>query len=158
MKYSPRRMGYRTWFYAAFVCAYACCLSSGTSPRGPDRGPVGSRSWARRRGRSSCSASRVPCRDPVPGCGPDADGSRRSVCRMACGLKNGCRSSWIGHSRPPACVLSLSSHVHCWRRMSVSADAEVFSLALCLCPDNDLGSCCGWPSPRTGTVWSVASF
>lgn len=43
--YSPRRMGYRTLFYAAFFCAYACCLSSGTihPARDPSRGLVGSR-------------------------------------------------------------------------------------------------------------------
>lgn len=43
--YSPRRMGYRTLFYAAFFCAYACCLSYGTilPARVPSRGLVGSR-------------------------------------------------------------------------------------------------------------------
>lgn len=43
--YSPRRMGYRTLFYAAFFCAYACCLSSGTiqPARVPSHGLVGSR-------------------------------------------------------------------------------------------------------------------
>lgn len=162
LKYSPRRMRYRTWFYAAFVCAYACCLSSGMSPRGPGRVPGESRSWARRRESSSCSASGDPCFDPcpVPCCGPSAGSSRRSVCRMACGLKNGCRSSWIWHSRCPVCVLSLSSHVHCWKNRLESGDVEVFFLDLCLCPALyiDLGSCCGWPSPRTDTAWSVASF
>lgn len=38
-------MGYRTLFYAAFFCAYACCLSSGTTlpVRDPSHGLVGSR-------------------------------------------------------------------------------------------------------------------
>lgn len=50
--YSPRRMGYRTWFYAAFVCAYACCLSAGTTlpARAPWRARVCSRTcsgWSR---------------------------------------------------------------------------------------------------------------
>lgn len=46
--YSPRRIGYRTWFYAAFVCAYACCLSSGRTFPALSHGRVGSRtSWGR---------------------------------------------------------------------------------------------------------------
>jgi hypothetical protein len=92
--YSPTRMGYRTWFYAAFVCAYACCSSFGMTPPVPFHDPAGSRTCSvtgqvRSNYRMLLLHVPFPCfRDLclVRGSGPGADSPHSSVGRTACGL------------------------------------------------------------------------
>lgn len=94
-QYSPRTMGYRTWFYVAFVCAYACFPCGDRTGRVRcGRAPSGSRS---RRGRSlvrsSCPLPRVlRARGPGLDCAPLVGSLHSSVDRTAAGLRSGCRS------------------------------------------------------------------
>lgn len=176
--YSPRRMGYRTWFYAAFVCAYACCLSAGTTRpvRAPFRGHVGSR--------TCLGGSRVDSNFQLLHVAPflchglDLD-SDPSVCiprsifgQMAGAPWNDCHSydSLSVQSFLPVCVhvpfcpgldlclgLGLCLDLclcHCWRSKKAIFCAGVF--ALCLC--NGLGSCFDYLCLKTSTVLCEASF
>lgn len=100
--YSPRRMGYRTLFYAAFVCAYACCLSAGTTRPvlAPSRGRAGSRTClGRSRGDSNFQLLRVDpflCRGLDLGSDPSVCIPRSTFVRRAGAPKSDCRSSdWI---------------------------------------------------------------
>lgn len=101
--YSPRRIGYRTLFYAAFVCAYACCPSAGrTHPaHAPSRGHVGSRTClARSRvGSKSRAVLRVDpflCRVPDLGWDPSACSLRSIFCQMSAARPSDCQSSdWM---------------------------------------------------------------
>lgn len=94
-QYSPRTMGYRTWFYVAFVCAYACCPCADRTDRARcGRAPADSRScWARSLVRSSCQLPK-PLRAHGPGldCVPRAGNLHSSADRMAADLQSGCRS------------------------------------------------------------------
>lgn len=110
--YSPRRMGYRTWFYAAFVCAYACCLSAGTTRpvHAPFRGRVGSRTClGRSRVDSNFQLLRVApflCRGLGLGSDPSVWIPRSIFGRMAGAPLSDCHScdSVSVHNFLPVCV------------------------------------------------------
>lgn len=125
--YSPRRMGYRTWFYAAFVCAYACCLSADTThpvrAPSPSRGHVCSRTClGRSRVDSNFQLLHVApflCRGLDLGSDPSVCIPRSIFGQMAVVPWSDCHSydSLSVHSFLPVCVpvpfcLGLC---HCWR-------------------------------------------
>lgn len=163
--YSPRRMGYRTWFYAAFVCAYACCLSAGTTP---SRGHVGSRTClGRSRVDSNFQRLRAApflCRGLDLGSDPSAGIPRSIFGQMAVAPLSDCHSydSLSVQSFLPVCVpvpvpvcLGLGLCLaHCWRSKKVIFCAGVFVLCLC----SGLGSCFDCLCPKTSTVLCEASF
>lgn len=106
--YSPRKMGYRTWFYAAFVCAYACCLFVGkTHPvRAPSLGHVGSRTHlGRSRVYNNFQQLHVApflCHGLDLGSDPSACIPRSTFCQMADVPLNDCQSyDWIREHRHP---------------------------------------------------------
>ena len=82
-------MGYRTWFYAACVCAYAGCLSVGMRPRAPVRGHGGSRSGALQRGRRSGPVSDGHVHGGDACCGSVAGSGQHRVWQMRGGMGNG---------------------------------------------------------------------
>lgn len=83
------RTRYRTWFYASFVCAYACYPSGHTSSLAPGSAPSGGRAGSRRAaGRSRCACRSCRRRLPLavaPGCRRGVDSPRRSAARTSCG-------------------------------------------------------------------------
>lgn len=100
--YSPRRMGYRTLFYAAFVCAYACCLSAGkTHPvHAPSHDHGGSRTCLGRSRAGSKSqllhADPFLCRGWDLGWDPGACILRSIFCQTAAAPWSDCHSSdWV---------------------------------------------------------------
>lgn len=89
-------MGYRTLFYAAFFCAYACCLSSGTiqPARDPSRGLAGSRT---RLEKSRVGSNLQPPREALfpgldPGCDPSVCIPPSIADRTAGAPRSDCRS------------------------------------------------------------------
>lgn len=158
---SPKRTGYRTWFYASFVCAYACCPSGRTTPPAPALCRAGSRRDGRPRlracssprARRALSPARGPCLSPAHarGCSPDACSPRSSAGRRACGLWSSCHSSWSAGSCPHAGVRPLSSPAHRWRT------GKGISAAGPCVRGTGPGSCPGWPAPKTDTFWCEAS-
>lgn len=89
-------MGYRTLFYAAFFCAYACCLSSGTilPARAPSHGLVGSRTCLEksRVGRNFQPLRGALCLCHDLGCVPSVCIPPSIFYQMAVAPWSGCRS------------------------------------------------------------------